>query len=127
MRLIPNYINPSNSSNAEKKIFKKFSENKSLDNWVWLKDLVSELNSEYRYRYEKSANHKSFEITARLKKPRLPSLGLLEHPQTMPDEYKVSGNPVAAYRNFYIGSKSKFATWKKRGIPCWYKDRLGFK
>jgi superfamily I DNA/RNA helicase len=39
MRLIPNYINPSNSSNAEKKIFKKFSENKSLDNWVCLHSL----------------------------------------------------------------------------------------
>ncbi len=47
--------------------------------------------------------------------------GLTEFPQAMPDKYKVPGNPVAAYRAFYIGEKSKFATWKKRKVPSWYK------
>ncbi len=39
MRLIPSYINPSNSSNAEKKIFNKLSESKNLDKWVCLHSL----------------------------------------------------------------------------------------
>lgn len=39
MRLIPNYINPSNSSSAENKIFKKFSENEKMDKWVCLHSL----------------------------------------------------------------------------------------
>ena len=85
-----------------------------------LKRLVIKLNDEYKYRYEHTENHKSFEVAIKLKVPKLPKIGLLEHPQTMPDEYKVPGDPVAAYRDFYRGSKSKFATWKKRGAPDWY-------
>ena len=92
----------------------------SLDNWLWLKELVDSLNNEYKYRYEASKNHKSFEIAVKLKKPPLSKLGLLEHPQVMPDEYKIPGNTVKAYRNFYRGSKSKFATWRKRNIPIWF-------
>lgn len=56
------------------------------------------LNDEYKYRYETSKN---FEVAINLETPSLPKIGLLEHPQVMPNEYKVSGNPVKAYRNFY--------------------------
>jgi hypothetical protein len=38
----------------------------------------------------------------------------------MPEEYKILKNPVKAYRNFYIFSKSKFASWRKRKKPNWY-------
>lgn len=76
------------------------------------------LNDEYKYRYETPKNHKSFEVAVNLETPSLPKIGLLEHPQVMPNEYKVSGNPVKAYRNFYKGSKIKFATWRKRNIPA---------
>lgn len=41
--------------------------------------------------------------------------------QAMPDEYKNS-DPVVAYRNFYRGSKSKFARWKYTNPPRWYLD-----
>ena len=99
----------------------------SLQNWLWLKDLVVALNDEYRYRYERDKDHKSFEVAIKLKIPKLSKAGLLEHPQVMPEEYRVPGNAIQAYRNFYIGSKSKFSTWKKRNIPSWYKAILDFK
>jgi len=41
--------------------------------------------------------------------------------QAMPDEYK-DEDPVKAYRNFYIGSKSKFARWRYTTPPKWYTD-----
>jgi hypothetical protein len=41
--------------------------------------------------------------------------------QAMPDEYK-DEDPVKAYRNFYIGSKSKFARWNYTTPPKWYTD-----
>lgn len=41
--------------------------------------------------------------------------------QAMPEEYKHE-DVVTAYRNFYIGSKSKFARWKYRKPPKWYTD-----
>jgi len=37
----------------------------------------------------------------------------------MPDEYKVK-DVVESYRNYYMGAKKSFATWKKRDTPIWY-------
>jgi hypothetical protein len=38
----------------------------------------------------------------------------------MPDEYKVSGNSVRSYINYYLGAKQHLAAWKKRQIPEWF-------
>ncbi|GAL02077.1 hypothetical protein JCM19237_4970 [Photobacterium aphoticum] len=38
----------------------------------------------------------------------------------MPDEYKVEGDPIEAYRRFYLGDKAAFAKWTKRQPPAWY-------
>tara|TARA_B110000879_G_scaffold9608_1_gene12418 strand:- start:56 stop:316 length:261 start_codon:yes stop_codon:yes gene_type:complete len=38
--------------------------------------------------------------------------GLTDMPQCMPDEYKVSGNSVAAYRNYYVNEKAHCANPK---------------
>jgi hypothetical protein len=48
-----------------------------------------------------------------------PGLKVQSFVQAMPEEYK-DKDPVIAYRNFYIGSKSKFARWKYRKAPNWY-------
>jgi hypothetical protein len=37
----------------------------------------------------------------------------------MPDEYKVDGDSVQSYRNYYNGSKQRMFVWKKRDIPFW--------
>ena len=47
--------------------------------------------------------------------------GLTPFPQAMPDEYKCEGDPVKAYRAFYLGEKMKFAKWTKRPKPAWVK------
>jgi hypothetical protein len=39
----------------------------------------------------------------------------------MPDIYKIKGDAVQAYRNYYIGMKRPIATWKRRHMPKWYK------
>lgn len=93
---------------------------KSLQNWLWLRELILFLNKEYKYRYDSLVNHKSYEIAKKLKIPPLPDIGLIEHPQVMPEEYKVPGDPIKAYRNFYIFDKSRFAKWRKRTAPQWY-------
>ena len=39
----------------------------------------------------------------------------------MPDEYKVDNDVVLAYRNYYVGEKSKIARWNKnRFMPLWF-------
>ena len=94
---------------------------KSLQNWLWLKQLALDLNKEFMYRYDKDVWHKSAEMVYSLKHPeKLPNIGLTEFPQCMPDEYKVEGDPIQAYRKYYIGEKH-FAKWTKREVPVWFQ------
>ena len=45
-----------------------------------------------------------------------------EPPQCMPDEYKVEGDSIQAYRNYYLGEKH-FAQWKYTPTPNWWKQK----
>ena len=40
----------------------------------------------------------------------------------MPSQYRLPGNAVDAYRQFYIAEKRHFARWTKRDIPEWFKE-----
>ena len=92
----------------------------SFDNFCWLKALVVELNREYRWRYDKDKDHASMAVLASIDSQRFENNGLTPFAQAMPDEYKNPDDPVAAYRAFYCGEKSSFATWKKRQVPDWW-------
>jgi hypothetical protein len=98
---------------------------KSIQNWRWLKRLATELNKEYKYRFNHKKNHKSFSVIKKLKEPPLPNIGLTEFAQAMPNIYKIKGDAVQAYRNYYVGIKRPIATWKRRRIPKWYQNMMG--
>ena len=49
-----------------------------------------------------------------------PTVGT-EMPQAMPEYCKVKGNPIQAYRNYYINEKKRFATWKNKEVPKWFE------
>lgn len=97
---------------------------KSIQNWRWLKRLVIALNEEYKYRYYKSVDHKSFTVVNKLLEPKLPNLGLTEFCQVMPQELRILICPVRAYRDYYIYSKNTIATWTRRRIPRWFKKAI---
>ncbi len=97
----------------------------SYSNFQWLTRLAYALNEEYKYRYEKEANHKSIQVVKEIQQYKFEDQGLTEFAQAMPDQYKVPGDPVQAYRNFYNYDKSEFATWTKREQPPWFEDRYG--
>ncbi len=40
--------------------------------------------------------------------------------QCMPEQYKVPGNAIQAYRNYMIGEKTRFAKWKLGNKPGWW-------
>jgi len=92
----------------------------SYDNFLWLRDLTIELNREYKYRYNKVDDHKSMAVLSKITEYSYPSSGLPPFPQAMPDTFKVIGDPVLAYRQFYLGDKDNFAKWTKRDIPEWF-------
>lgn len=95
-------------------------------NYDWLFTHTFALSAEYTLRYKKThACHSILEYLIGVGQPiNIPTYGR-KHPkgfvQAMPEEYK-DEDPVKAYRNFYIGSKSKFARWRYTTIPKWYKD-----
>lgn len=93
----------------------------SYDNFLWLEELASELNQEYRYRYQRNKDHASMNVIREISSFKYASRGLTEFAQAMPDTYKVPGDPVKAYRAFYNGEKLRFATWTRRKPPYWIK------
>lgn len=92
----------------------------SLSNWRWLLNLTFHLNAEYRYRFERQRDHRSAVVARALPLPPISDIGLTEFAQAMPEVYRVPGDPVLAYRKFYIAEKSRFATWTKRAPPPWF-------
>ncbi|MFO8184519.1 MAG: hypothetical protein R6U39_10130 [Candidatus Aegiribacteria sp.] len=93
---------------------------RSLSNWIWLRDLALALNDEYRFRYGRERDHASAVVAAALPAPPIQDLGLTEFVQAMPEEYRVPGDAVAAYRKFYVKEKSGFASWTGRPVPHWF-------
>ena len=96
----------------------------SWQNFQWLGELTQALNAEYRYRFDKPQDHKSMAVLADIIDYRFADRGLTEFAQAMPDEYKVPGDPVLAYRRFYRGDKMRFARWTRRRRPDWIRQGL---
>jgi hypothetical protein len=92
----------------------------SFDNFLWLKDLTLLLNDEYRYRFDKNVNHRSIDILESISGYRYARRGLTPFAQAMPNEYKVPGDAITAYRQFYIAEKQSFARWTRRKKPDWF-------
>ena len=94
----------------------------SLSNYLLLCELGLELCKEYTHRYEK--RHKSQDVIewCIMNKIKIDDKGLTTPPKAMPDEYKVD-DVVESYRNYYMGAKSGFTTWKKREVPSWFSQK----
>ena len=94
----------------------------SLSNYLYLCELGLELGKEYTHRYGKK--HKSIEVIewCIVNKPNIPDIGFTTPAKAMPDEYKVD-SVVESYRNYYMGAKNGFASWKKREKPFWFEKK----
>ena len=94
----------------------------SFDNFLWLKDLALFHNDEYRYRFDKQGDHRSISVLRQISIYRYARHGLTPFVQAMPNEYKVPGDAVNAYRRFYIAEKQRFARWTRRDKPDWFLE-----
>ena len=54
--------------------------------------------------------------------PELEDKGLTPFAQAMPEQYRVVGDPVEAYRRYYIGAKFHLAQWTKRRVPRCFRE-----
>lgn len=130
-------------------IYRKTHENHPCNKWIrsnifaysWLCKHAIALCEEYTFRYEKT--HKSQKIiewcwhnvhniefdTKGCPVPyevNFTNANLLKYlnpPQVIPEEFKIEGDVVQAYRNAYIGDKMKTmdCRWTKREQPWWTK------
>jgi hypothetical protein len=94
----------------------------NIDSYRHLYELMYYLIGEYKYRYEGKSHKCEALLTPLLDAPRnIPIVQWQQPPQAMPDDCKVPGDSIAAYRNYYMMHKRRMASWKRRGQPVWYK------
>jgi hypothetical protein len=91
----------------------------SIQNYSWLCSLLDALCKEYTYRYGKI--HKCEQIGLVKALGKLPNnihiKEFTEPTPAMPDQYKVPGNSVKSYHNYYIGEKGRMFSWTNRPTP----------
>lgn len=91
-------------------------ENRS--NYAWGVELLQGLLCEFETRYGRTHSTARFVPFLKNAPANLLDGSRTAIPLAMPDEYKQE-DPVAAYRAFYRGEKSRFAAWRN-GEPTWW-------
>lgn len=91
------------------------------ENYQWLFDLFEACSIEYTRRYGKV--HKTWielgEFLSNAPK-NIPEGKRTPFAVAMPEEFKVKDDPIASYKNYYLGPKTAFAKWTNRQPPTWF-------
>lgn len=89
------------------------------NNYTWLHCHFGALLQEYTHRYGKV--HKCQPMAEWLQYPPhgIPVGYLTPVTPAMPDEYKVPGDSLTSYRNYYRIAKERMHKWTKREAPEW--------
>ena len=93
---------------------------RSVENYQWLYNMFRDLLQEYTYRYGKT--HKCSLLLGALQYPpnNIPKdVPFTEPTPAMPDIYKVDGDSILSYKNYYLGDKTRMFSWKNRPTPSW--------
>jgi len=96
----------------------------SKQNYMWLNEMWTELNTEFMYRYNKNVPHESFrklEMVLATPPKNMYELGFCEPYQAMFEDVKNPNSSLQAYHDYYIKYKQHLAKWTKRGVPYWYE------
>lgn len=96
----------------------------NFDNYNWLYKHFAALLEEYTHRYGKVHKCASMALTLRFTPQRIPLGNLTPVTPAMPDEYKVAGDSVASYRNYYRVAKARMHKWTNRETPEWISENV---
>lgn len=97
----------------------------TLGNYRWALDLMRHLLDEYTVRYRK--NHAAEVVWRTLIEP---PAGINQnsmttpHRQAIPEDCRVEGDAVSAYRKCYRVHKRHFAKWTARPVPHWFLENV---
>lgn len=92
----------------------------SLSNYMWLSHLLVELCKEYTRRYGKVHKCEQTGLVDMLLNTvptNIPQKSFTEPTPAMPDQYKVFGDSIQSYINYYNGDKRRMFNWKTREVP----------
>ena len=94
------------------------------NNYNWLVCHFGALLQEYTHRYGK--HHKCEAMYSWLERPPFAIPVGYKTPVTpaMPDEYKVAGDSVSSYRNYYRVAKARMHKWTNRETPEWINENV---
>lgn len=94
----------------------------SKENYEWLYRLWLALIDEWRSRFNHSKTHKCEELKELLatSPTNIPVNGKTPVALAMPDEYKISDDPVICYRQYYKLGKAHLAKWRGKDAPPWF-------
>ena len=112
---------------GEKGIYKETHKNhpcslwvqESIENYMWLAFLGSALCAEYTWRYGKIHKCKKYIEKMAFNPPPVPNIPMTPFVLAMPEKYKIEGDAVQSYRNYYVGEKLHIAKWTRRKTPEW--------
>lgn len=94
-------------------------------NWELLLSLAEELNKEYKYRFNHTNNHKSFDVIKSLIKPKYSNNVFSGMFNSVTDEVRRTNvvDTIKYYRKYYISkSKEIDMKWTKRETPLWFYE-----
>jgi len=103
---------------------------RSYANYAWLHRLLTHLCNEYSYRYDRLHKVEESNLLRALYVPPEKLLAtrtttvFSEPTPAMPDEYKVLGDSIASYRNYYVGAKRAMSRWTDRTMPDWFLEGI---
>lgn len=96
----------------------------SIHNYHWIYAHGIALLTEYHFRFNKDPIHRDlYSLLYEIPHSFFYTKDTFERTpfvQCMPEKYKVAGDPILAYRLFYIGEVIPTATWTFRDAPNWY-------
>lgn len=97
----------------------------SAAHFNWLVDHGQHLCNEYHHRYGRL--HKSgavIDLCGAEAPTQFPAHTWTDPTQAMPEEFKVPGDSVAAYRAYYLGRKVEQSKWTRRPVPTFVLEGI---
>jgi hypothetical protein len=94
----------------------------SKQNYMWLNRMWNYLLLEYTHRYNKRHACSKYMEVLYIWPENIPDVPFTEPPPAMPDYCKVPSDSISSYHKYYINEKIRFAKWKNREVPLWFRE-----
>jgi hypothetical protein len=94
----------------------------SYYNWLWTIKHGFALCEEYEYRFNKEHACLAVIQECFAHVPKFVNEDMTAPAQAMPDEYKIPGDPIGAYRAYYLGRKVEQSRWTRRPAPAFVPE-----